>query len=117
MRLRHWSAATALAYFWTCCLSDSAFAQSTARFERGQTFVEKNCAECHSVTPTGSSRHGSAPPFRTLGTKYPIEHLAEALAEGIMVGHSNMPVFSLAPEEIANVLGYISSLQTPPGRR
>lgn len=98
---------------WVSAFPHAACAQDTARTDRGRVFVEKNCAECHSVTPTGASRHRSAPPFRTLGEKYPIEHLAEALAEGIVVGHPAMPVFRLEPDEIVDVLGYIASLQKP----
>ena len=117
MRRWQWGAAAALSVFGVWSQSYPVVAQSAARLDRGRTFVEKNCAGCHSVTSTGSSKHPSAPPFRTLGRKYPIEHLAEALAEGIVVGHSAMPVFRLAPEEIADVLDYVASLQKPPVRK
>jgi mono/diheme cytochrome c family protein len=34
-----------------------------------------------------------------------------------MVAHSTMPVFKLRPEEVGDVLNYISSLQKPaPGK-
>jgi len=61
--------------------------------------------------PTGPSRHRSAPPFRTLGEIHPIGHLAEALAESIVVGHPAWPVFRLEPDEIADVLDYFASMQ------
>jgi len=108
-----WRAVVAITCIWVSVFPQAARAQDAARIDRGRVFVEKNCAECHSVMPTGPSRHRSAPPFRVLGEKYPIEHLAEALAEGIIVGHSAMPVFRLEPDEIADLLDYIASLQKP----
>ena len=38
-----------------------------------------------------------APPFRILHTRYPIESIAEALAEGISTGHPSMPSSSSIP--------------------
>ena len=38
-----------------------------------------------------------APPFRLLPQRYPVEHLAEALAEGIVTGHPAMPQFKFHP--------------------
>jgi mono/diheme cytochrome c family protein len=57
---------------------------------------------------------GLAPPFRDLAKRYPVENLAEALAEGIVTGHPAMPRFTFEPREIDALLAYISSL-APPG--
>jgi hypothetical protein len=51
-----------------------------------------------------------APPFRVLPQRYPVDHLAEALAEGIVVGHPMMPQFTFDPPEIDALLTYIESL-------
>ena len=51
-----------------------------------------------------------APPFRVLPQRYPVDHLAEALAEGIVVGHPLMPEFTFDPPEIDALLTYIESL-------
>jgi cytochrome c len=80
----------------------------------GRTFAEANCSRCHAVGETGDSPYAPAPPFRTLSERYPIENLAEALAEGIGVTHGGdvqMPEFVLTPEEIDNLLAYLESLQ------
>lgn len=117
MRSRNRRAAFALAVVWMASLSDAALAQGSTGLDRGRAFVQGKCGGCHAVSRTDLSRHPTAPPFRTLGQRYPIEHLAEALAEGIMVAHSTMPVFKLRPEEVGDVLDYISSLQKPaPGK-
>ena len=37
--------------------------------------------------------------------------LAEALAEGIMTAHPQMPVFTFTPEQIDDLLAYLDSLK------
>jgi hypothetical protein len=39
-----------------------------------------------------------------------VDELQEALAEGIVVGHPDMPEFELAPKQIAAFLSYLKSL-------
>lgn len=63
---------------------------------------------------------GLAPPFRNLSKRYPIDHLAEALAEGIVTGHPAMPRFTFEPREINALLSYIAGLtpsSEPPIRK
>ena len=79
--------------------------------QRGLTFVSANCIECHAVDKVSPSRLAIAPPFRTLHTKYPVENLAEALAEGIMTGHPTMPQFKLDPGQIGDVIAYLKTLE------
>src|SRR6186713_3677315 len=79
--------------------------------QRGLTFVTANCISCHAVDRVSPSPLGIAPPFRTLHTKYPVENLAEALAEGIMTGHPTMPQFKLDPGEIGDVIAYLKTLE------
>jgi len=52
-----------------------------------------------------------APPFRELGQRYDPDALAEALAEGISVGHPMMPERVYAPDSIKALLAYLHSLQ------
>ena len=63
----------------------------------------------------GTSPVADAPQFRTLGQRWPLEDLEEALAEGIMVGHEKypMPVFQLGPEEISDLIAYLKTIQVP----
>ena len=63
------------------------------RAQRGRT--QANCGQCHAVGPIGESPLRIAPPFRTLHQRYPVESLAEALAEGIVTGQPSMPEFRL----------------------
>jgi cytochrome c len=79
--------------------------------ERGKTFAINNCARCHAISRVGQSPLKIAPPFRTLHTRYPIETLAEALAEGIQTGHPTMPEFQLDPDQIHDLLSYLKGLE------
>lgn len=91
-----------------------ALAQNAARpgsIAAGQVIAEERCARCHAIAATGNSPFPAAPPFRELQKKYPIEQLAEALAEGIGAGHPDMPEFVLQPVEIEGFLAFLNSLQ------
>ncbi|GAA3845275.1 cytochrome c [[Pseudomonas] carboxydohydrogena] len=78
---------------------------------RGRAFAQTNCARCHSIDRHTQSPLAIAPPFRTLHTKYPIESLAESLAEGIDTGHPTMPMFTLEPDQINDLLAFLKSLK------
>jgi len=66
---------------------------------------------CHAIGRIGESSLQEAPPFRTLQRKYPIEDLAEPLAEGITTGHPSMPEFQLDAAQIDDVIAYLQSVQ------
>ena len=81
---------------------------------RGHAFVKVHCSSCHAVGRSGRSPYRPAPPFRTLNAKYDVEGLAEAFAEGIIVGHKGdrqMPEFVLQPGEIDDLIAYLKSLK------
>jgi cytochrome c len=84
---------------------------TTPAEQRGKTFALNNCARCHSVDRVTQSPLKIAPPFRTLHTRYPVETLAEALAEGIQTGHPTMPEFQLDPDQIHDLLSYLKTLE------
>jgi mono/diheme cytochrome c family protein len=79
----------------------------------GRVFAERTCAGCHSIERTGDSPHPDALPFRRISERYAVRNLEEAFAEGIFVGHPDMPPFQLAPEEIDDLLDYIEAIQDP----
>jgi cytochrome c len=78
---------------------------------RGEVLVTANCSRCHAVGRAGKSIHPQAPPFRTLGQRYPIEVLAEALAEGLSSGHPDMPEFRFEIDDVDAILAYLESIQ------
>ena len=84
--------------------------------DRGGMLVRDKCAGCHAVERTGDSPLAAAPPFRTMGVRYPVRDLQEAFAEGLVTTHPTMPAFELQPTEIADLIAYLESVSgTGPG--
>lgn len=79
--------------------------------KRGEDLLARNCASCHSVGRNGESPQKLAPTFRTLGQRYPIESLEEALGEGIMSGHPEMPEFTFDANDVGAIIAYLKSIQ------
>lgn len=67
------------------------------------------------ISATGPSPHAQAPPLGDLPKRYPVEHLAEPLVEGIVVSHGEMPEFLFEPEVVEELFAYIASLAKQPG--
>ncbi|MGU3421462.1 c-type cytochrome [Methylobacterium sp. D54C] len=79
--------------------------------KQGETLARTNCARCHAVGRAGASPLRVAPPFRELHTRYPVEDLGEALAEGIRTGHPSMPEFRFDPDQAEALIAYLKSLE------
>src|SRR6478672_8151102 len=79
--------------------------------DKGEVLVKENCSRCHAIGKEGDSPHKEAPPFRTLSAKYPIGDLAESLAEGIVSGHPDMPIFVFSPHDVEAIIEYLQSIQ------
>jgi len=93
------------------CAASAAAAQGAADSKRGEALVTRDCSRCHAVARTGESTHPEAPPFRTLGKRYPIESLEEALGEGIISGHPDMPEFTFENSDVGAIIAYLKSIQ------
>jgi mono/diheme cytochrome c family protein len=77
----------------------------------GRFLVEVHCSECHAVGRADQSKHRDAPALRTLSRNYPVSALEESLAEGIVVGHPDMPEFRFRAEDVAAIISYLESIQ------
>lgn len=80
---------------------------------KGEVIVREHCARCHAIGRSGDSPKAEAPPFRVLSQSYPVDSLAESLAEGIMSGHPEMPVFVFTPHDVDAIITYLQSIQVP----
>jgi len=110
-----WLCAFALVAASAASLLPAARAQPGSDVEsmrRGGALVTRDCGGCHAVSATGDSPNPEAPPFRDLHQRYPVENLAEALAEGIITGHPRMPEFRFSPREVSDIIAYLQSIQT-----
>jgi len=81
---------------------------------KGEVLVKEHCSPCHAIGKEGDSPHPQAPPFRTLSSKYPVEDIAESLAEGIVSGHPDMPIFVFSPHDVEAIIEYLQSIQEAP---
>jgi len=78
---------------------------------RGEAFARAKCSYCHSIDRVSRSPRRQAPAFRTLHTKYPVETLEDALAEGMSTGHPRMPEFRLDPGQVGDFIAFLKSLE------
>jgi cytochrome c2 len=77
----------------------------------GQMLVETQCGGCHATGPAGDSPRPDAPAFRTLHERYDVADLTEALVEGLVSGHPDMPEFTFEPDEADAIVRYLKSLE------
>ena len=90
------------------CGGDPSHASSA---EQGKRLALTYCARCHSIDKVNPSPLKIAPPFRTLHERYPVDTLQEALAEGIVAGHSAMPEFRFDADQVGDFIAYLKTLE------
>lgn len=91
-------------------------ADDAASLRQGESLLRRDCGGCHAVGRRGESPRAGAPAFRELSRRYDVESLGEALAEGLMTGHPEMPEFRFRPDDVDAILAYLRSIQGPPRR-
>ncbi len=88
-----------------------AAADERSAIREGEALLQLHCGRCHGIVRGQPSALKDAPEMADIAGRYPVEALAEALAEGIMTGHPEMPEFVFEPDEIAHILAYLRSLR------
>lgn len=78
----------------------------------GLSLARQYCASCHAIRANDVSHMREAIPFRDLSQLYPVEGLAEALVEGLMTGHPDMPEFQFSTPAANDFIAYLESIQT-----
>ena len=86
--------------------------QKARQLSKGKQLLTAQCSRCHAVGLTDESNHPDAPHFRDLSKNYPVEYLAEALAEEILVGHPDMPTFQFDADQVEQIILYLESIQS-----
>jgi cytochrome c len=92
-------------------VQQSATDTATDALELGRTLVETQCGGCHATGRDGASPRPDAPAFRTLHERYPVADLTEALVEGLVSGHPDMPEFTFEPDEADAIVNYLETLE------
>lgn len=80
----------------------------------GRVIAEEQCSRCHATGPDGLSPNPAAPVFRTILSRYSEDALVNDLAEGIRIGHPDMPKIALRPEGVDALISYLRSVQEKP---
>ena len=83
---------------------------AAADLKRGEMLLAGACGSCHAIG-RGDSPVKDALAFRTLGRHYPVENLEEALGEGFMSGHPDMPEFKFDADDVGAIIAYLKSIQ------
>jgi len=78
---------------------------------QGFDLVRSNCARCHAIDATSQSPEPKAPALRDVVRRYDPAALEEALAEGIITGHQDMPEFTFEPDQITAIVAYLDTLK------
>jgi mono/diheme cytochrome c family protein len=76
----------------------------------GEQLAARKCAGCHAIGERDSSANVNAPALRDLYRRYPVDGLRGAFANGMEVGHRDMPRFTFTPNEIDQLVDYLRSL-------
>lgn len=92
-------------------LSGASSAQEYNPVEDGRALVTMYCTDCHATEKVGESPFPTAPRFRDLHLRYDVEFLSEALVEGIVTAHPEMPQFEFDPDQAAAIVAYLKSLE------
>ena len=87
-------------------LSGSAYGQDAGA---GLRIAATECAGCHAIGKEGRSPVPAAPVFREFGRRWSIDQ--GGVGERISMAHGDMPEFIFEPEEIADLVEYLISIQ------
>lgn len=86
-------------------------ASALADARRGARLAQEKCGACHAIGTKGASTNLKAPTFRRIANQWPPEQLQEALAEGIVTGHNDMPEFTFSTRQIDDLLDHLTRLR------
>lgn len=89
-------------------------ANAADQLAAGEKLLADNCGRCHAIGKEGDSPHDKAPPFREVMKIYGADSLEEALGEGLVTGHPDMPEFVFPPEQVGAIVAYLHSLEAKP---
>lgn len=112
--MTRWIALIAALALAACSEKKGAQAPEETLIADGQTIAREQCSSCHATGLSGASSHPKAPVFRTILSRYAEDALANDLAEGIRIGHPDMPKIALRPEGVDALIAYLRSIQDKP---
>lgn len=109
--MSHQLTKTLIAFGGLLCSALPVQAATQAEIDAGRQLAVQTCAACHATGTDDASPLAKAPAFRDLGKLYPVSNLEEALAEGIVTGHDDMPQVEWESDQIVAFIAYLESIQ------
>ncbi len=82
----------------------------TGSAAEGRAVAADLCAGCHAIDAVGESPLASAPPFRTILSKYESNVLAADLQSGVLMNHPDLPYVYLSDQSARAVVAYLETL-------
>ena len=86
-----------------------ALAQPQDPLRHGRALLQEFCSKCHAVGRTDIKR--GAPPFRTLGRQFDLDHFESWLQRGIASTHPDMPEVKFSEDDAHAAADYLKSIQ------
>lgn len=109
-RLSHFSRGILLIAAGMALLTSEAWGQNAELVAKGKRLAEANCAVCHAIGETGTSKLAAAIPFRDMALDFDQSDLEDALNEGVPTEHPAMPDWQMTPDQASALAAYIMSL-------
>ena len=78
---------------------------------RVKKLVEANCSRCHAIGVHGRQPACQGAALPRSGEALSPESLGEALVEGIVTGHNEMPEFVFEADQATEIIAYLDSLK------
>lgn len=79
--------------------------------DAGRKVAQRACAGCHDIDGDGPSPHADAPPFKRLYGRVDVESLHLKFEDGMMIGHSRMPIARIDADDVVTLTAFLRSLQ------
>lgn len=96
-----------------CAQAPYAATDDATDVANGRAIAEAQCGGCHATAGSGASPRSDAPPFRSILKRYRQDALSEELINGIKIGHPDMPVFTINPQGVDDLIAYLQSIERP----
>src|SRR5579883_1500463 len=93
-------------------LAPGAQAQTTGDPDAGRAYAERNCTNCHLVSPQQSPHVRVAPSFQAIAGMPSTTSMS--LHAFLATPHPRMPNFIVPPSDADDVVAYVLSLQKKP---
>lgn len=87
--------------------------ERSAMLARGHDLAAVHCGGCHAIGRDDNSPRADAAPLRSAVTRHDSSYIQGNLTIGVPIGHPDMPLFRLNPNDADALAEYLKSIRTP----